>query len=47
MKKPKIGDCQYCQYKILINSASTAPLIGLPPKGAEFYHTSNIMLVGR
>jgi hypothetical protein len=26
----------------VVNSTSTAPLIGLPPKGAKFCHTLNI-----
>jgi hypothetical protein len=30
-----------------INSASTAPPMGLPPKGAEFCQAPNILLVGR
>jgi hypothetical protein len=30
----------------LVNSASMALLIGLPPKGAKFCHTLNILLVG-
>jgi hypothetical protein len=33
--------------RTLVNSTSTASLIGLPPKGAEFCHTSNRLLVGR
>jgi hypothetical protein len=32
---------------IIVNSASTAALIGLPPKMAEFCHTSNRSLLGR
>jgi hypothetical protein len=45
MKKTTIGDYLYCQFTTLVNSASMAPLIGLPPKMAEFCHTSNRFLV--
>jgi hypothetical protein len=45
-KKTTIGDHQYCQLTTLVNSTSTALPIGLPPKEAEFCHTSNILLVG-
>jgi hypothetical protein len=45
-KKKTIGDTDDCQLAALVNSASTAPPIGLLLKGAEFYHTSNRLLVG-
>jgi hypothetical protein len=45
-KKTSIGDCQYHRLTTLVNSTSTAVLIDLPPKGAKFCHTSNILLVG-
>jgi hypothetical protein len=47
MKKITIGNCQYCQFTTLVNSTSTVPLIVLPPNGAKFCHTLNILLVGR
>jgi hypothetical protein len=46
-KKTTIGDTDDHQLTTLVNSASTAPLIGLPSKGAEFWHTSNRLVVGR
>ncbi len=46
-KKTTIGDTDNCQLMTLVNSASTAPPIGLPPKRAKFCHTSYILLVGR
>ncbi len=46
MKKTTISNCQYCWLTSLVNSTSTAPPIGLPPKGAKFCHTLNILLVG-
>ncbi len=46
-KKTTISDTDDCWLTTLVNSASTAPPIGLPPKGAEFCHTSNRLLVGR
>ncbi len=45
-KKTTISDTDDHQLTTLVNSASTAPLIGLPPKGAKFWHTSNRLLVG-
>ncbi len=45
-RKTTISDCQYCQFMTLVNSASKAPPICLPPKGAKFCHTLNILLVG-
>jgi hypothetical protein len=45
-EKTTIGNADDPQSTTLVNSASTAPPIGLPPKGAEFYHTWNILLVG-
>ena len=45
-KKTTIDDTDNCQLTTLVNSASTTPPIGLPPKGAKFCHTSNILLVG-
>jgi hypothetical protein len=47
MKKTTISDAYDRRLRTLVNSASTAPLIGLPPKGAKFCHTLNILLVGR
>jgi hypothetical protein len=35
-----------CRLRTLVNSTSTAPLIGLLLKGDKFYHTSNTLLVG-
>ncbi len=34
-------------FTIIVNSASTAAPIGLPPKMSEFCHTSNRSLLGR
>jgi hypothetical protein len=45
-KKITISNTDNFQITTLVNSASTAPLIGLPPKGAKFCHTSNRLLVG-
>jgi hypothetical protein len=45
-KKTTIGNTDNCQLTTLVNSASTAPPIGLPQKGAKFCHTLNILLVG-
>jgi hypothetical protein len=45
-KKTTIGDTADCQLTTLVNSAATAALIRLPPKGAKFCHTSNRLLVG-
>jgi hypothetical protein len=46
-KTKPIGDDDDCQFMIIINSASTAVPIGLPPKMAEFCHTPNRLLLGR
>jgi hypothetical protein len=46
-KKTTISDTDNCQLTIIINSALMAALIGLPPKMAQFCHTSNRLLVGR
>jgi hypothetical protein len=47
-KKTTIGITDDCQLTNLVNSASRMMLpIGLPPKGAKFWHTLNILLVGR
>ncbi len=45
-KKTTIGNTEDCRLTTLVNSTSTAPPIGLPSKGANFCHTSNILLVG-
>jgi hypothetical protein len=45
-KKTKIGDTDNLRFMTLINSTLTAPPVGLPPKGAKFCHTLNILLVG-
>ncbi len=47
MKTKPIGDYDDPQFTTIINSASMAALIGLPPKMAWFCHTSNRLLVGR
>jgi hypothetical protein len=39
-KTKPIGDDDDCRFTIIVNSASTAAPIGLPPKMAEFCHTS-------
>ncbi len=36
-----------CRLRTLVNSTSTAALVGLPPKEAEFCYTSNRLLVRR
>jgi hypothetical protein len=46
-KKKTIGNTDDHRLTTLVNSASTAPPIGLLPKGTEFCHTSNILLMGR
>jgi hypothetical protein len=46
-KTKLIGDDDDRQFTIILNSASTAAPIGLPPKMAEFCHTSNGSLLGR
>jgi hypothetical protein len=45
-KKTTISNTDDCRLTTLVNSASTALPIGLPPKMAEFCHTSNRLLVG-
>ncbi len=45
-KKIKIDNTDNHQLTNLVNSTSTVLPIGLPPKGAKFCHTSNILLVG-
>ncbi len=46
-KTKPIGNDDDCQFTIIVNSASTAAPIGLPPKMAEFCHTPNRLLLGR
>jgi hypothetical protein len=47
-KKTKpIGNNDDCRFTIIVNSASTAVPIGLPPKMAKFCRTSNRLLLGR
>ncbi len=46
-KTKPIGDDGDCRFTIIVNSASTAVPIGLPPKMAEFCHTSNRWLLVR
>jgi hypothetical protein len=46
-KTKPIGDGDNRQFTIIINSASTAAPIGLPPKMAEFCHASNRLLLVR
>ena len=46
-KTKPIGDDDDRRFTIIVNSASTAAPIGLPPKMAEFCHTSNRSLLGR
>ncbi len=45
MKKKTIGDTDDRRLTTLVNSASMAPPIGLPPKMAKFCHTFNRLLV--
>jgi hypothetical protein len=45
-KKTTIGNTDNCQFMTLVNSTLMALLISLPPKGAKFCHTLNILLVG-
>jgi hypothetical protein len=45
MKKTTISDTDDRRLMTLVNSASTAPPIGLLPMMAEFCHTSNRLLV--
>jgi hypothetical protein len=44
-KKTTIGNTDDRQ-RTFVDSAVTAPPIGLPPNGAKFCHTSKILLVG-
>jgi hypothetical protein len=46
MKTKPIGNYDDRRFTIIINSASMAAPIGLPPKMAKFCHTSNRLLVG-
>ncbi len=46
-KTKPIGNDDNRQFTIIVNSASTAAPIGLPPKMAEFCHTSNRSLLVR
>jgi hypothetical protein len=46
-KTKPIGDDADRRFTIIVNSASTAVPIGLPPKMAEFCHTPNRLLLGR
>jgi hypothetical protein len=46
-KTKPIGDCDNRRFTIIANSVSMAAPIGLPPKMAEFCHTSNRLLLGR
>ncbi len=46
-KTKPIDDDDDRQFTIIVNSASTAAPIGLPPKMAEFCHTSNRSLLVR
>jgi hypothetical protein len=46
MKKTTIGITDDRGLTTIINSASTVEPIGLPPKMAEFFHTSNRFLSG-
>jgi hypothetical protein len=45
-KTKPIGNCDDCRFTIIVNSISMAAPIGLPPKMAEFCHTSNRSLLG-
>jgi hypothetical protein len=45
-KKTTISDTDYPRLMPLVNSTSTAQPISLLPKMAEFFHTSNRLLVG-
>ncbi len=46
-KKTTIGNTDDDRFTTLVNSTSTAPPIGLPPNGAKFCHTLNILLLRR
>jgi hypothetical protein len=46
-KTKPIGNYDDRQFTTIVNNTSTAAPIGLPPKMAEFCHTSNRLLVGR
>jgi hypothetical protein len=41
------GNYDVCQFATIVNRASMAAPIGLLPKMAKFFHTSNRLLVGR
>jgi hypothetical protein len=45
-KTKLIGNDDDRQFTIIVNSASMAVPIGLPPKMAEFCHTPNRLLLG-
>jgi hypothetical protein len=45
-KTKPIGDSDDRRFTIIVNSVSIAAPIGLPPKMAEFCHTSNRSLLG-
>jgi hypothetical protein len=45
-KTKPIGDDDDRRFTIIVNSASTAVLISLPPKMAKFCHTPNRLLLG-
>jgi hypothetical protein len=47
MKTKPIGDDDDRRFTIILNSASMAAPIGLPPKMAEFCHASNRSLLVR
>jgi hypothetical protein len=46
-KTKTISNCDDRRFMIIVNSVSMAAPIGLPPKMAEFCHTSNRSLLGR
>ncbi len=46
-KTEPIGDCDDRRFTIIVSSVSMAVPIGLPPKMADFCHTSNRSLLGR
>jgi hypothetical protein len=46
-KKKLFGNDDNRQFTIIVNSASMAAPIGLPPKMAKFCHTPNRLLLGR
>jgi hypothetical protein len=45
-KTKPIGNYDDCRFTAIVNITSTAAPIGRLPKGAEFCHTSNRLLVG-